>query len=429
MDIVNKSKALNLLIPRLIDKSNNLKKEINSRIKLNKIFSEFENKASNNFNYFISASNNRYNSSKLGNDLDSIIYNTRSKNINEANKIINDKFYSDSILEKEKQKMKYKSTSKIYKDIRDTFNMMKLPLETRFSRNSKKEIQLILKGIDNKPQTENKNNNLEDQNEKQKQITIEDNVKVGKRAINLEFERERNSIEKTINEYLDNLNSASSTNYGIISEVKSPIPKKKYNFSLPKIKLMYYKKFQTPSKSITIEEDKKPDIRKLLPYSKLGKNIKIKKNADENSSMNESSNKNFPFITEANINIYRNHEYNNTLNVVFNSANNEFQLQNIFDSKRRKLDNVLGINDIPQIEEYDDIASKKSERIKEERHLKSKKLSDSQRFEILSRKEQFNKVIDNNMDLLDQLEDRIYKNLLLKKEKEKEKDKDYDSEK
>ena len=429
MDIVNKSKALNLLIPRLIDKSNNLKKEINSRIKLNKIFSEFENKASNNFNYFISASNNRYNSSKLGNDLDSIIYNTRSKNINEANKIINDKFYSDSILEKEKQKMKYKSTSKIYKDIRDTFNMMKLPLETRFSRNSKKEIQLILKGIDNKPQTENKNNNLEDQNEKQKQITIEDNVKVGKRAINLEFERERNSIEKTINEYLDNLNSASSTNYGIISEVKSPIPKKKYNFSLPKIKLMYYKKFQTPSKSITIEEDKKPDIRKLLPYSKLGKNIKIKKNADENSSMNESSNKNFPFITEANINIYRNHEYNNTLNVVFNSANNEFQLQNIFDSKRRKLDNVLGINDIPQIEEYDDIASKKSERIKEERHLKSKKLSDSQRFEILSRKEQFNKVIDNNMDLLDQLEDRIYKNLLLKKEKEKDKDKDYDSEK
>ena len=427
MDIVNKSKALNLLIPRLIDKSNNLKKEINSRIKLNKIFSEFENKASNNFNYFISASNNRYNSSKLGNDLDSIIYNTRSKNINEANKIINDKFYSDSILEKEKQKMKYKSTSKIYKDIRDTFNMMKLPLETRFSRNSKKEIQLILKGIDNKPQTENKNNNLEDQNEKQKQITIEDNVKVGKRAINLEFERERNSIEKTINEYLDNLNSASSTNYGKISEVKSPIPKKKYNFSLPKIKLMYYKKFQTPSKSITIEEDKKPDIRKLLPYSKLGKNIKIKKNADENSSMNESSNKNFPFITEANINIYRNHEYNNTLNVVFNSANNEFQLQNIFDSKRRKLDNVLGINDIPQIEEYDDIASKKSERIKEERHLKSKKLSDSQRFEILSRKEQFNKVIDNNMDLLDQLEDRIYKNLLLKKEKEK--DKDYDSEK
>ena len=46
MDIVNKSKALNILIPRLINKSNNLTKEIKNRMKLNKIFSEFENKAS-----------------------------------------------------------------------------------------------------------------------------------------------------------------------------------------------------------------------------------------------------------------------------------------------------------------------------------------------------------------------------------------------
>jgi len=207
--------------------------------------------------------------------------------------------------------------------------------------------------------------------------------------------------------------------------VKSPLPQKKYNFSLPKIKLMYYKKFQTPNRSITIEDDKKPDIRKLLPYSKLGKNIKINKKTDENSSMNESSTKNFPFITEANINIYRNHDYNNTLNVVFNSANNEFQLQNNFDSKRRKLDAILGINDIPQLEEYDDIASKKSERIKEERHLKAKKLSGSQNFETLSKKEQVNFVIDNNMDLLNKLEDRIYKNLLLNKSKNK----DYESEK
>ena len=79
MDIVNKSKALNILIPRLIDKSNSLTNEIKSRIKLNKIFSEFENKASNNLNYFITASNQRYTNSKLGNDLDSLIYNTRTK--------------------------------------------------------------------------------------------------------------------------------------------------------------------------------------------------------------------------------------------------------------------------------------------------------------------------------------------------------------
>ena len=148
MDIVNKSKALNILIPKLINKSNNLTKEIKNRIKLNKIFTEFENKASNNFNYFISASNQRYTNTKLGNDLDNIISTTRIKNINEATKIVNDKFYTDKNLEIEKQKMKYKSTEKIYNDIKNTFNKMRLPLETKFSRNSKDAIDSILQGKD-----------------------------------------------------------------------------------------------------------------------------------------------------------------------------------------------------------------------------------------------------------------------------------------
>ena len=70
MDLINKSRALNILIPQLIKKSNNLTKEIKNRIKLNKIFSEFETKASNSFNYFIISSNQRYTNSKLGNNLE-----------------------------------------------------------------------------------------------------------------------------------------------------------------------------------------------------------------------------------------------------------------------------------------------------------------------------------------------------------------------
>ena len=165
MDIVNKSKALNILIPRLIDKSNNLTNEIKSRIQLNKIFSEFENKASNNLNYFITASNKRYTNLKLGNDLDSLIYNTRTKNINKATKIINDNFYKDANLEIEKKKMRYKSTNKIYKDIRNTFNIMKLPLETKFSKDSRREIKLILKGKDNKSPKKKEYDKNEDLNE------------------------------------------------------------------------------------------------------------------------------------------------------------------------------------------------------------------------------------------------------------------------
>lgn len=411
MDIVNKSKALNILIPKLIDKSNNLTKEIKSRIKLNKIFSEFENKASNNLNYFITASNRRYTNTKLGNDLDTLLYNTRLKNINVATKIINDKFYKDNNLEIEKQKMKYKSTSKIYKDIKDTFNKMKLPLETKFSRNTNKEINLIIKGIDMK---QNKRSLYEEKDEdlmsKKKVVyNIEENVKRSIDVIDDEFEKEQNSIDNTINKYLKEINTININHK--LNTSDSPSSHKKTTFKLPKIKLINYKQYQPPKRKVITEEDKKPNIKKLLPYSKLGRNNDtLKKNED---SFNEKKNehKNFPFITEPNLNniIRKNNNYNNTLNVVYNSANNEFLLQNKFDDKRRKLESILGTNEIPHLNTYDEIAFKKSEKIKNNRHNKAKKINESQKFVVLSRKAKINLIIDNDMELLDKLENKIYK--------------------
>jgi hypothetical protein len=408
MDIVNKSKALNILIPRLIDRSNSLTREIKSRMKLNKIFSEFENKASNNLNYFITASNHRYTSSKLGNDLDSIISSTRAKNINEATKIINDNFYKDSNLEIERQKMKYKSTNKINKDIKDIFNKMKLPLETKFSNNNNREIQMIIKGMDNQLRKERIYDNNDDLNEKKEKISSIENVKRGKNTINDELEKEQISIENTINKYLNNINNVKVNNI-IKSSSNSPSPHKKQVFKLPKIKLINYKKYKPPKRKITTEEDKKPDIKKLLPYSSLGKNCNIiKKNED--SSLNENDLKNLPFITEPNFIANKKNDYHNTLNVVYNSANNEFKLQNSFDEKRRKLEDILGINNIPKLDTYDDIAIKKSEKIKNDRHKKAKKISESQKFAVLSRKAKVNMIIENDMDLLDKLENKIYNN-------------------
>ena len=143
--IIDESKALNILVPRLIDKNEALQKEMRSRLKFNKIFSQFENRASLKFNYFIDNSNKRYNCTKMGNDINKFLLSTRIKNLVEANKIINDKFYSDANLEKEKQKLKFKSTSKVYRDIKDTFDKMRIPLETKFTRNRKKKIKLIIK--------------------------------------------------------------------------------------------------------------------------------------------------------------------------------------------------------------------------------------------------------------------------------------------
>jgi len=413
MDMVNKSKALNILIPRLITKSNNLTNELKSRMRLNKIFSEFENKASNNLNYFITASRRRYTGSKLGNDLDSIINKTRTKDLNKANNIINDKFYTDSNVETEREKMKYKSSSKIYKDIRDTFGKMKLSLETKFGKNVNKQIQLIIKGLDNKkPIDKNINNDLNEP--KVINYNVEQNVNKDKNAISNEFDKEQNLIGKEVNKYLNTINNINTFNTppsNTISQSSSPL--KKYNFNLPNIKLVNYRKYKFPKQNLTLEEEKKPNIKKLLPYSNIYKfNKKYMKNKEKNNE--EKEYKNYPFITEPDYNYVKDPDYHNTLNVVFNSANKEFNLQTDFDIKRRRLENILGLNEIPQLNTYDDIAFKKSQTIKNERHKKAEKLSESQQFAVLSRKMQINRVIDQDMDLLDELENKIYKNIMIK---------------
>ena len=413
MDMVNKSKALNILIPRLITKSNNLTNELKSRMRLNKIFSEFENKASNNLNYFITASRRRYTGSKLGNDLDSLISKTRTKDLNKANNIINDKFYTDSNVETEREKMKYKSSTKIYKDIRDTFGKMKLSLETKFGKNVNKQIQLIIKGLDNKKPVD-KNSNNENSNEpKVINYNMEQKVNKDKEAISNEFDKEQYSIEKEVNKYLNTINNIKTSTTpasNTISQSSSPL--KKYNFALPNIKLVSYRKYKFPKQSLTLEEEKKPNIKKLLPYSNIFKfNKKNIKNKERNNE--EKEYKNYPFITEPDYNYVKDPDYHNTLNVVFNSANKEFNLQNDFDIKRKRLENILGINEIPQLNTYDEIAFKKSQTIKNERHKKAEKLSESQKFAVLSRKMQINRVIDQDMNLLDELENKIYKNIMI----------------
>ena len=100
--------------------------------------------------------------------------------------------------------------------------------------------------------------------------------------------------------------------------------------------------------------------------------------------------------------------YQNTLNVVYNSANKEFVLRNNFEKKRKKLELMLGLNEIPQLNTYDDILFKKFETIKNKRRAKARKINESQRLAILSRKEKVNMIIDNDMELLDKFENKLY---------------------
>ena len=101
----------NKLVPQLIEQSNKLTKELKYRLKLNTFFSEFESKASNQFKFFIKESRTRYRGSRSGCNLDSLIASSRKKCLKEANKIINDNFYSNKDILHEKDKMKLKTTN------------------------------------------------------------------------------------------------------------------------------------------------------------------------------------------------------------------------------------------------------------------------------------------------------------------------------
>ena len=60
------------------------------------------------------------------------------------------------------------------------------------------------------------------------------------------------------------------------------------------------------------------------------------------------------------------------------------------------------------INTYDDILFKKFETIKNKRHQKAKKINESQRLALLSARDKINIIIDNDMELLDKLEDKLY---------------------
>ena len=410
MKDIEKNRAINILVPRLIDKTKNLQKEIKSRILLNKIFSEFENKASNKLNYFIKNSRKRYNCGKFGNNIDSFLSETERDNIKEANKIINNDFYKDSEMKLEKKKMKYKSTTKLFSDINDIFEKIKYPLDEKFNRNSRKQIQLILNNKDiEKPKSEIQKVIINKISPKQRNIIRFYNQKArttDKQVINSQLEKDQKSIQNSIDEYLNKINSQFLTgrinNQGhqkIQYNLESYNNRPKIKF--PKINLLnYYNQLNRPMQPKIIKRKiflKSPDISKVLPYYKsFKKKEKKEKKIKENDKI--------PFITEVDIKVNKkDYDYDNTQDIVYSSANNELNIKQKIDNKRKLLDDLLGFDNIPRITVYNKIIKQKKEKMKLE---KLNKIKSTDNFNI-SIKEKMNNIINNEMKKLEDLETKL----------------------
>ena len=310
----------------------------------------------------------------------------------------------------EKKKMKYKSTTKLFSDINDIFEKIKYPLDEKFNRNSRKQIQLILNNKDiEKPKSEIQKVIINKISPKQRNIIRFYNQKArttDKQVINSQLEKDQKSIQNSIDEYLNKINSQFLT--GRInnqSHQKIQYNLESYNnrpkIKFPKINLLnYYNQLNRPIQPKIIKRKiflKSPDISKVLPYYKsFKKKEKKEKNSKENNKI--------PFITEVDIKVNKkDYDYDNTQDIVFSSANNELNIKQKIENKRKLLDDLLGFDNIPRITVYNKIIKQKKEKMKLE---KLNKIKSTDNFNI-SIKEKMNNIINNEMKKLEDLETKL----------------------
>ena len=350
----------------------------------------------------------------IGNNINTFLTEREKENKNEINKILNSNFYNDTDLKLEKKKMKYKSTTKLLKGINEIFDKIKYPLETRFSRNSKIKIREIINGKDElKSKKENKAKKVEIKKLTPAKRNIikfynKQSLTNDKKIINSELYKEQKSIQDSINDYLNKINNKilkADVNSGIspFSILNSETYRTKPKINFPKINFLEYRniKRQKETKLTKNTFQKSPDINKIMPYYKS-----FKKREDEKIN---NEDKKIPFITEVGIKVQNNnkdreYDFDDTQDVVYTSANNELNIHQSLDFKRKKLDEMFGLNNVPNITTYNNIISQKIENSRMEKFKKIKSTNNI----MISTKQKFNDIINNEMKKLDIFEEQFF---------------------
>ena len=313
--------------------------------------------------------------------------------------------------------MKYKNNKILYKNLRNSMNIVKYPElindnnNTMINRNGSFISKLLKIGKNNKKKGGKYNFNYNQNN-------LSKNEKIMNEIIN----EEQNSIGKSINSYkfnLDKLKDNFDSNQQIIDRKKSSSMHKKLNLFLPNLKFINYHAKKDGPKNIDRDDPaKKADIHKLLPYSKLGQlNSEQNYNTQpSNSNKEENKKKIFPYITEPNLpsnsqipkNMQYYKDYQDTLSVVADSANKELYVKKNFDVKREEVENILKVDDIPKVELYDQLAHEQTNKIKEDRRNRNSEICKKQNLLKLNNIQLMNLEIEKNIDLIKSIEDCLY---------------------
>ena len=417
---IKESRIINNLIPKVIDQNKQMGQEMKKRMQLNRVFSEFESKASNGLNYFINKSSERYINLKNGHNLKNLLLDSRQRNLDQANKILQDPFYIDLNLEKEKEKMKINKIKDLNKNVKPILFKMKQPEKANINNISHEgneytshfnEYMNNLRNKDNYGSYSNRKRKVTfiTQNNKKKLNPIQYNKELNaaiidkdKKSLSKLFNNEENLINKSFDNYKDNI----INNFDKYANSRKQ--RSNMKIKLPKLKLLNFKYDKDLNKNSNDKANKNEvNYKYLISFSE--KNILNRKNIyntpeKNNDVKNESK---FPLITEINSYNYKFKNYGNTSDMVINSAKKELNLESDMNEKMNELDKLLGDEQAPKIHLYDEILNKKSLTIKNERRERAKKIIENQKYLGGSIKDRLNIKIDNNVNLLD----RVMKNI------------------
>ena len=359
---------LNSYVPQLLDSSKAYIKDMRKKMIVNNYLTNFNTRASKDFNKFLTESNTRYKVVKSGNAIEPALNQTMKEISPLSNSILNNKFYTELNTINEENKLKKFAKSgienkKLIKQIREEQiknSYSKVELKFREYLNN---LVLEKKGLLKIKKTDN------DWRKKVMTNYSYDKYQSDTFLLNYIFEEDEKQIHNQLNNYYTEMNLIKEN---IPNETQDEIKKKKQKiyFNIDTLKMLKYKKPDPIPinliKKAELEEDT-IHLGKFVPYNKssIKQKDKIKK---FKKSQLFSPNKN---IEEDNLN---EKELYNTRRVVKGEANNLFLMKDKFDKKNEIISNKVD-DDFPKIEEYPMIIRKRLEKIKQKRIKESLKNS------------------------------------------------------
>lgn len=407
-----KEPTTNILVPKLLDKTSIYANNLKNRIKIDGIFSQFDDSANINFKKFIKLSEKRYKSVKSGTHLNNIIENQKDEISELSCNILSNKFYNNNEIENESKKLLKKmgikenqDLFKIRKDIiSKTNSLTKTEIKNRekLLKNALKKRKKENKTLSYLPKKQNKiKNNLSNLEKKMSikyngKIINMDELSEKKKFFDDLMKNDFSTINKNFKDYLSHLKDIKlkeeNNNENNNEMDKKEAIKEKYNylynFSPDRIKFLSYKEDDLNNKKQKKKEEPKINIMKLMRYTKSGNkkwlkqelknkgfkpSLKLNKKEPElkpifNSTNTTMTNFNINKMnTDNNLNSeINNNEYNktasnyftnykNTIKTVRNEADKARFININFDKKIKTMNNFFNAKNLPKLEDYENI--------------------------------------------------------------------------